>query len=216
MVAALGDGTIRWYQLNNGKERLAFYLHPDDALKDKPRWIAWTPEGFYATSSKQEESLIGYHINQGVDKAGRFVVASQLHEVFARKDLVAMALSDEYSILVAKALQKAGDIQQILSAGLAPRILLQGKKQRTLSQREFDLSFDLVDQGGGIGKLEYRVDGKLMSSSSEWAYAPRSGGSKGFKRTFTLEQGKHTISVTAYNKQGLVASPPVKVDVTVR
>ncbi len=40
-VAAYGDGTIRWYNLDNGKELLAFFPH-----KDGKRWIAWTVSGY--------------------------------------------------------------------------------------------------------------------------------------------------------------------------
>ena len=42
VVAALGDGTLRWYDARDGKERLALFVHPD-----AKRWVLFTPEGFY-------------------------------------------------------------------------------------------------------------------------------------------------------------------------
>ena len=45
VVAALGDGTIRWYAARDGKERLALFVHPD-----AKRWVLFTPEGFYDAS----------------------------------------------------------------------------------------------------------------------------------------------------------------------
>ena len=41
VVAAYGDGTIRWYRASDGVEQLAFYPHPD-----KKRWVLWTPNGY--------------------------------------------------------------------------------------------------------------------------------------------------------------------------
>ena len=46
VVAALGDGTIRWYDRETGAERLALFPHADGE-----RWVAWTPEGFYTASA---------------------------------------------------------------------------------------------------------------------------------------------------------------------
>jgi hypothetical protein len=57
-VVAGYDGTIRWHRLSNGEEVLAFFPHAD-----RQRWIAWTPEGFYATSGPDAEELLGYHLN---------------------------------------------------------------------------------------------------------------------------------------------------------
>ena len=36
-IAALGDGTIRWYNLSTGELLLTFFPHTDGK-----RWVAWT------------------------------------------------------------------------------------------------------------------------------------------------------------------------------
>jgi WD40 repeat protein len=46
IVAALGDGTIRWYRLSDGQEILALFINPDGQ-----RWILWTPQGYYDAST---------------------------------------------------------------------------------------------------------------------------------------------------------------------
>ena len=38
IVAAFGDGTIRWFRASDGAELLAFFVHVPDKT-----WIAWTP-----------------------------------------------------------------------------------------------------------------------------------------------------------------------------
>jgi WD40 repeat protein len=45
IVAAYGNGTIRWHRLSDGTELLALFIHPDGQ-----RWIAWTPQGYYDAS----------------------------------------------------------------------------------------------------------------------------------------------------------------------
>src|SRR5262249_45724345 len=64
IIAALFDGTIRWYETETGEEVLALFVHAD--LK---RWIAWTPEGFF-DASPGGEALIGYHLNRGPGREG--------------------------------------------------------------------------------------------------------------------------------------------------
>ena len=46
VVAAYGDGTIRWHRMSDGAELLAFM-----PLADRTSWVAWTPEGFYAATA---------------------------------------------------------------------------------------------------------------------------------------------------------------------
>ncbi|NOQ64580.1 MAG: hypothetical protein GQ582_08725 [Methyloprofundus sp.] len=217
VVAALGGGTIRWYQTSDGKERLALYLHPE-AITDQanPRWIAWAPDGFYATSSQAAESLMGFHLNQGADKAAKFVAASQLSRVFDRADLVARALDDDYPQLAAQALKKSGDINSILNAGLAPNIHLLGGTTRQLKSRHFNLQFSLEDLGDGIGKIEYWVDGKLVAANGTRAYAPRlPAGQQGYQRDFTLDHGKHRVVVKAFNQKNEISaeSEPLMLEV---
>jgi WD40 repeat protein len=89
-VAALGDGTIRWYRLRDGKELVALFPHNH---KDRKRWILWTPEGYYDASPGAEE-LIGWHINQGPDKEAKFVPLGEQQKEYHRPDLIMKVLDD--------------------------------------------------------------------------------------------------------------------------
>lgn len=112
-VAAFGDGTIRWYNSQDGTEQLAFFPHADGQ-----RWVLWTPEGFYAASPGGEE-LIGYHLNQGDDKEGLFIRAQQLGKRFYRPDLISQRLNGNEQA-IQTALREIGDICQILDQSLPP------------------------------------------------------------------------------------------------
>jgi len=81
-VAALGDGTIRWYRLSDGEEVLAFFPHPD-----RRRWILWTPSGYYDASPGGED-FIGWHVNNGSDQAADFFPVSRFRATYFRPDVI--------------------------------------------------------------------------------------------------------------------------------
>ncbi len=85
-VAALGDGTIRWYRITDGQEILAFFLSGYDQ-----RWVLWTPSGYYDASAGGE-GLIGWHINNGKDQAADFFPVSRFRKQFYRPDVVSKVL----------------------------------------------------------------------------------------------------------------------------
>lgn len=78
IVAALGDGTIRWYSVSMGKEVLSLFPH-----NDKRRWVVWTPDKFYAASFSADD-LIGWHKNQGKESSAEFYPVSRFREAFNR------------------------------------------------------------------------------------------------------------------------------------
>jgi WD40 repeat protein len=86
VVAAYGDGTIRWHKAADGGELLAFFPHAD-----QERWVLWTPEGYYDASPKGEE-LIGWHLNRGKDTAADFFPAAKFRDQFYRPDVTARVL----------------------------------------------------------------------------------------------------------------------------
>ena len=91
ILAAYGDGTIRWHRAADGEELLALFIHvPEDPKADK-RWVLWTPEGYYAASPGGED-LIGWHVNRGPDQAADFYPAETFRSTFHRPDLIAKAL----------------------------------------------------------------------------------------------------------------------------
>ena len=76
VVAADGDGTIRWYRADDGRELLALQVLPN-----KKDWVLWTPEGFFeATQGAQD--VLKWVTNHGPDKFATAIpvsVVSRLH-----------------------------------------------------------------------------------------------------------------------------------------
>lgn len=87
LVAALGDGTIRWYRAADGGELLALFVN-----KQTRAWVAWTPSGYYSAAPGGED-MIGWHVNRGLDQAADFFPASRFRDKFARPDIVERVLA---------------------------------------------------------------------------------------------------------------------------
>ena len=77
VVAAYGDGTIRWHRADDGRELLALQVLPNKGDPAKWDWVLWTPEGFYeATPGAQD--VLKWVINHGPDKAATTLPVSAI------------------------------------------------------------------------------------------------------------------------------------------
>jgi WD40 repeat protein len=88
IVAAFGDGTIRWYSLHNAEELLTFF-----PTKDAKRWIVWEPSGDYISSGDDTDNLIGWHINNGKENAALFYPINVFDSVLKKTDILKISLS---------------------------------------------------------------------------------------------------------------------------
>ena len=87
VIAGFGDGTVRWYRARDGLELLALLPHAD-----RKRWVAWTPQGYYAASPGGED-LFGWQLNRGPSRAADFYPASRFRATYFRPDVVAAVLA---------------------------------------------------------------------------------------------------------------------------
>src|SRR5208282_1341315 len=71
-VAALGDGTIRWYRMDDGHLLLSLKV-----LSDRKNWVAWTPEGFY-DATQGALGVLKWEVNRGYDAAAEVVPVSSI------------------------------------------------------------------------------------------------------------------------------------------
>ncbi len=200
-VAAFGDGTIRWYRLEDGKEQLAFF--PANNGED---WVMWTPEGFF-NAGGNGKALVGYALNQGADKEAQFVSVEQLYDSFYRPDLVAKRLeqTDQAEAVIQQAVAKIGDVQTVLKAGLPPSLALLSPPESTQTGSDYTLRFKVADPGSGVDEFVYKVNGKVYKdrawpSSAIPGYDP-------VNRHFSLPPGRNVIEVSAKNPKSLESSP---------
>lgn len=84
-IAALSDGTIRWYRMSDGREIISYFPHGTGS-----DWMAWVPDGYY-TSSVNGDNYVGWHVNRGRELAPDFYRAVQFDRILYRPDVVAAA-----------------------------------------------------------------------------------------------------------------------------
>jgi uncharacterized caspase-like protein/DNA-binding beta-propeller fold protein YncE len=85
-VVALGDGTIRWYAIDTGRELLGLFVHANGS-----DWVAWRADGFYA-SSPHGDDYVGWLVNRGDKASPDLFRAVQFERKLYRPDLVRAAL----------------------------------------------------------------------------------------------------------------------------
>ncbi|MFM7239386.1 MAG: caspase domain-containing protein, partial [Cyanobium sp.] len=209
VVAALGDGTIRWYRTRAegsaqaGSEALALFVHPD--LK---HWILWTPEGFYDASPGGAE-LFGYHLNNGRNQAGTFISSAQLQQQFFRPDLIARRLAGEEAT-IADAVARLGDVRQVLAAGKPPLVTADpsaGPPLRYLPNGDVEVRFRVVDQGGGVGDLEIRLNGVRIEPRQNLAGGLRPAVIITPPPRRPLQPKKADLTIAYRNTRGVLGQP---------
>ena len=81
-------------------------------------WVLWTQEGYY-DASLGGDRLIGWHVNQGRDKAAKFYLAQQFRKQFYRPDVIDRVL-ETGDVMRAVALAGAGQSAPRGAAGYPP------------------------------------------------------------------------------------------------
>jgi hypothetical protein len=140
-LAALGDGTVRWYRMNDGKELLAFFPHAD-----KKRWVLWTPSGYYDASPGAEE-LIGWHVNNGGEQAADFFPVSRFRAAYYRPDVVAKVLEtmDEAEAIRLANLESGRKREEVSVAKRLPPVvsILSPRDGSEVSDKEIEVKFSI-------------------------------------------------------------------------
>jgi hypothetical protein len=87
VIAAYGNGTIRWHRMDDGRELLTLYVLPD-----RQNWVAWTPEGFYG-ATPGAFGLLQWLVNRGIDAAADTVPVNAIPSM-RRPDALALVLQE--------------------------------------------------------------------------------------------------------------------------
>ena len=205
-LAALGDGTIRWYKTANGQEVMGLYVDPRTQ-----RWVLWTPEGFY-DSSPDADSLIGYHLNHGPDHEGEFVRVEQLKKLFYRPDLLAQRLSPGGDQLIQAELARIGDVSALLRSASAPELTSLSPAEAE-SDGSFTLQFRVASKPSGVGRIIYKVDGQEIEGR---IVPPALTGPETVARQFDLPPGRHTLTASALDASNKLESRYISTVVNVK
>jgi caspase domain-containing protein len=214
IVAAFGDGTIRWSRVSDGQEILALFIHPDGQ-----RWIAWTPQGYF-DASLGADNLIGWHVNHGYDRAPDFYPVSQFRERFYRPDVIQRVLQTP-NLDVAEAVAQADEVAGAAGRPMAKAVPI-GSLLRPVAeiddpkdpvrrdQPELTLTYSVkLPSAGDTLRVEAQVDG--VKVGAEEHRLVDMGETRAGILHLAIPRRDSTVSVIAFNSNG--ASVPAVVHV---
>lgn len=194
VIAAHGDGTIRWYRAEDGAELLALFVN-----KDNLEWVAWTPQGYYDASANGDR-LIGWHVNRGLDRAPDFFPATKFRSRFYRPALIRHLL-DSRDFDKARALaEKDGErfgAEEDLAAALPPTLDIPNFADDAARAGEtLDLAVDIRSDAADLEYLRLLADGSVIAEEKI------SGRGGRFRIGATLPADTRQVSVFAVNGNG--------------
>lgn len=167
-------------------------------------WVAVTPAGFFAGTEELSRRMylrIGSRVHS----------LDQFYRSLYRPDLVGERLAGDPNGLYRSAASRM-NADVLATEGPPPSVKIRwpqtGYVADDASQR---VAVDLDDEGGGIGKVEWRVNGAILGVDANerglGAVRPQ------FERLVPLAPGANRIEVQAYNAAGGIGSMPAIVDV---
>lgn len=171
-IAALADGTIRWHRLSDGRELLAFFPH-----RDRKRWIAWSPSGYYDASPGAEE-LIGWHLNRGKDQTADFFPASRFRSICYRPDVIAGVIQyrdEQKAVMLSDETSGRRHREPAIEKMLPPVVtILSPSDGSAVSTREVVLTFALRSPSGEpVTSIRALVDGRPVLTKRKLSLKPR-------------------------------------------
>lgn len=176
-------------------------------------WVAWAPEGFFA-ASPHGTKLIGYSLNQGLDKLATYVSFDQLFDRFYRPDLLDEKLRHNADPCAKSSAPDVEDVLKILPPQVA---FISPQTDLTVDQSHLDVRVRITDKGGGIGRVEWKINGLTVDvvgrMNSNTALQTSLSEAVELTQQIALGSGKNSLDVIAYNRNHEVASAPASLTV---
>jgi len=163
-------------------------------------WLAMTSQGFLSGSRRDPEMLA---IVRGMEATA----IGQVHQSLFNPDLVRETLAGDPEGEV-RASAAATDLSKVLASGPAPSVAIVSPVETIEAKDDVaTLSARIADQGKGIGRIEWRVNGITAAVAAKPENAARE-----FTVTqqLALDPGENVIEVVAYNASNLLASLPAR------
>jgi uncharacterized caspase-like protein len=140
----------------------------------------------------------------------------QVYDALYRPDLVREKLAGDPNGKVRAAAAQL-NLDKVMASGLAPRVTITSPPTGSAATTdEVVVEASIVDQGGGIGRVEWRVNGVTLGLESrglDRIEQTPSDRVQTVKRTLSLVPGDNRIEVLAYNAKGLIVSERAQVTV---
>lgn len=194
IVSASYDGTIRHWDRRTGKQLAT------SSLDQTRNWAMLTSDGFIASSSSRTDVL-------GVIRGLEHTSLEEVHHALYAPDLVREVLAGDPRGEAATAAQ-ALNLEKVLASGPAPLVRIEdlGVHRETTSDL-VTIRARVVDQGKGIGRIEWRVNGITAAVARAQTAA---NADVALTQQIALDPGENIIELVAYNATNLLASRAAK------
>ncbi len=214
-VAALLDGTLRWYGLSRDAPldpRVALFAHADGM-----RWVMFTPEGLFDHADRGGKDLVGVHLNRGHDQQPEWTSFSQAYRALYAPAAVRARLAGDIGPSRER-LAELGDLRARLArqpgveiaelcvpladgtcaaldphAPSLPRLPAQTSKLR--------IGVRIADRGLGIGDIDAFVNDR---NAGRFAAPAADGGKASATIDVPLDPGQDSVQLRVYDRTDTV------------
>jgi len=162
---------------------------------DDGEWLLQAENGFYAASPEGDRHVraaLGVEQTYAIDK---------FRDALYRPDLVAEILKGDPEGLAREAATRIS-LERILRSGDAPSIIIKGE----LTGERVRAEASIRDEGGGIGRIEWRVNGVMQQNSD---------GETSAVADLFLAAGDNRIELVAYNRDNTIQGRSEQLSFTV-
>ena len=239
-VAAVGDGTLRWFGLSrDGKltPRISVFLAADGR-----RWVAWTAAGFFDSSDTGGEGMVGLLLNHARNQAPEWFSFAQVYRQFYAPDTVLARLRGDSATDPSVGL--AG-VRQTLAQTPPPAIQVHavcwlsngGRECKPLATTSVTRSLTVVSADAGVSQadvtvppeaesltLQYGLRGEPKTSSAVDVFVNErnagramrdvsADGKTELEQTVALAEGVNRLQLRAYDRsqQTYSESRPIQI-----
>jgi WD40 repeat protein len=202
LVVVLADGAIEFRSAATG-DLLASMITSAGG-----EWVTITPEGFFDASANGAAAL---SVVRGLEAYS----IDQFYQTLYRPDLVREKLAGDPQGKVREAAATL-DLTKVMASGSAPELHFASPQNgTTVAQEEITAAVEITDRGGGIGRVEWRVNGVTLGVE-ERGLARVDAGTVRMEHRIALDPGDNLIEVVAYNGKNLIASTPARLAVSLQ
>lgn len=171
-VAALGDGTIRWYRFEAGalREIAAFFVHAETL-----RWVLWTPEGLFDHAPNGGQELVGVHLNGNRNQTPEWASFQQAYRALYAPRAVRGRIAGDFAPAQERLVQ-LGEVRSRIGRlpTLTPGTLcaVVGEECRPLGwdarllpegAQALRMTFSATDRGMGFGPFDVLVNDRIAA-----------------------------------------------------
>jgi len=203
LMAGAGDQMLTIWNLQTLQAILQLFVAGDE-------WIAWTPEGYYA-ASLGGESLMGWHVNRGLESMADFYPAASFHDSLYRPDIIRHVL-ETGSGPKAQQLASVDDVRRrtpiVLEAAMPPTVTIE-IKQLSSTAETVELKVESSAKAASVEQVEQLsllVDGRPYGNSQTPATTAAASPATA-SWDVKLPAGPHSLAVRADSPHSYGLSP---------